>query len=504
MRLPAIGGRAFLVLLLGALVGAVALAHVSIPLFALVAVAWLALVGLAAHRWPLQTLVGGAIATLADPVLVPRFLPPEVVFGPVGLSEPVLVVAGSVVAIDAVRHGRIGRALRDPVVVLVLLFVALSVVSAVVNATPPLVALLGIFLTVDAVAMYVAVRAARRAEAAAPIAIVAVVAMTLVVAAFGIAQLVLDPELLGFSAFRGYFGEGRRITSFLGNPNPAAAILSIGIPFALFGSLSLPSAAWRWGARAALFVLVLALLMTFSRSAWMAVGLGAVLGALLVDWRAVLLFLLAVALAWGTFTVMPRELAVERDPNGNGNGEPVTRAPDIVESTTGRIGNLRQRGDTRGRFTQEGIPILLDHPLFGVGPGRYGGAAATIIPSPIYDEYDTSLYGYRTIHNFWQHLLGERGALGTAVFLTLLAGLLIRFWMAARSSVGVRRVILGGAATLVLITGLHSFTEMIYEGNLPSLLIWAVFGIASLLAPVRPLRSAIASEPQAAAGSSAS
>jgi len=31
-----------------------------------------------------------------------------------------------------------------------------------------------------------------------------------------------------------------------------------------------------------------------------------------------------------------------------------------------------------------------------------------------------------------------------------------------------------------------------------------VFGIASLLAPVRPLRAALASEPQAAASSSAS
>jgi O-antigen ligase len=479
-------GRLVLALLLLGLPVTVVLAHVSTPLFGVAALVWLALLGFAAHHWPLQTLIGGAIGTLADPVLVPRFMPAELVVGPVGLSEPVLVVAGLVVAVDAVREGRVGRALRDPVVALVLLFVGLSVVSAIVNATPPLVALLGIFLTVDAVAIYVAVRAARAATSVAAVAIGAVVGATVVVAIFGIAQLVLHPELLGFVMFRGGFGEGSRITSFLGNPNPVAMILSIGLPFALFGSLSLPSLAWRWAARVALVVLVLAVLLTFSRSGWIAIALGAIIGSLLIDWRALLLLLLAALLAWGAFTVMPRGLAVERDP-ANENGEQANELPDIIGTTTGRIGHLRQDRDTRGRFTREGIPILLDHPLLGVGPGRYGGAAATIIPSPVYEQYGTSTYRYRTIHNFWQHLLGERGALGTAVFLTILAGLLIRFWRSARQAEGMPRVILAGAATLVLITGLHSFTEMIYEGNLPSLLIWAVFGLASLFAPVRPL-----------------
>jgi hypothetical protein len=161
--------------------------------------------------------------------------------------------------------------------------------------------------------------------------------------------------------------------------------------------------------------------------------------------------------------------------------------PSLVDVTVDRIANLRERGDTRARFTKEGIPIILDHPLLGVGPGRYGGAAATIIPSPIYEEYGTSLYGYRTIHNFWQHLLGESGALGTAAFLAVLAALLIRFVREARGALGRRRVILGGAAMLVLVTGLHGVTEMIYEGNLPALLIWLLLGIASVLAPVRPI-----------------
>jgi O-antigen ligase len=464
-------------------------AHVAgRPFFVAAGIGFLVLVGTAAQRWPLATLVAGALATLADPVIVPRVLPDGLVTGPIGLSEPVLAVAGGVIAVKAIRTGRLRTALQDPVVPLVALFIGLAVVSAIVNLTPPLVAVLGIVMTIDAIAIYLSVRAVRVDERAAAIAIGAIVAGTVVVALFGIGQVVIHPELLGFAAFQGYFGEGGRITSFLGNPNPAAAILSIGIPFALFGGLSLPTIRGRWAARVVLLVLLLALLLTFSRSAWMAVALGLVIGAAIIDWRALILLILVVALAWGSVIVMPRGLAVPPEPDGQPRqGPDVSRPPDLVDVTVDRIGNLRQRGDTRARFTQEGIPIILDHLLLGVGPGRYGGAAATIIPSPVYEEYGTSLYGYRTIHNFWQHLLGESGALGTAVFLAILAGLLIRFARAARAAIGTRRVLLAGAATLILVTGFHSFTEMIYEGNLPALLIWLVLGLASLFAPVRPL-----------------
>ena len=491
---PFVVGAAAALLLAATVAGA----HVSTPLFVAAGVTFLAVVGLGAWRWPLAVLVAGALSTLADPVIVPRLLP-AVYAGPIGLSEPVLAVVGGVIAVEAARSGRLWEALRDPVVPLVAVFIGLAIVSAVVNATPPVVALLGIVMTVDAIAIYVVVRSIRLSERAATLAIGAVVAGAAVVALFGIGQAVLHPDLLGFAAFQGFFGEGGRVTAFLGNPNPVAMILVIGIPFTLFGSLSLPRLRDRWVAGALLFLFVLVLLLTFSRSAWLAVALGALIGALVVDWRALGVLFLAVVLAVGAFNVLPRGLLVAQpEPapvvgGASGDAEqpsPSPRAsgpPDLVDTTVDRIGNVTERGDTRGRFTREGIPIILDNLLLGVGPGRYGGAAATIIPSPVYEEYDTSLYGFRTIHSFWQHLLGESGALGMAVFLALLAGLLIRFARAARAAVGRRRVLLAGAATLVLVTGLQSLAEMIYEGNLPALLIWLVFGIASLFAPVRPL-----------------
>jgi O-antigen ligase len=223
---------------------------------------------------------------------------------------------------------------------------------------------------------------------------------------------------------------------------------------------------------------------------------------------------LTVALAWGAVTVMPRaeipeggrtaDAQTEGDGGGRGGGRsnegeggrttanagggtgtngsgdnPDADGPNIIDSTLERLGDL----GTRARYVREGIPILLDHPFLGVGPGRYGGAAAKIIPSPVYEEYGTRLLGFRTVHNFWLHLLGEAGALGTAVFLTMIAGLLIRFVRGARAATGLRFIILAGATTMLLVVTFHSFTEMIFEGNMPMVIVWLILGIASLLAP---------------------
>jgi hypothetical protein len=495
-----------------------------------IAAAGVAIVGYAATRWPLPMLVAAALLTVVDLELTPRLLPEVFADSPIGLSEPVLAVAGIGIAIGALRRGTFWNAFRDPVLPLIGVFVGLAVASAIVNATPPVVAALGLLMTLDAVAIYFTVRMVPIDERAGAVAIAAIVLAVVAAALFGIAQAILDPDLLGFPADRGNHGEGIRITSVFGSPNMLAAVVGLSIPFALFAGRHLPDARGRWIARVVLFILVCALLLTFSRGAWLAVALGGLIGALLVDWRALPLLLLTVALAWGAVTVMPQgilvpgQVAADRDGGGGGTGAGngggnagagggrrddgdggpggggSNRADDgdrnIIDSTIERLRDL----STRARYLRAGIPIILDHPLLGVGPGRYGGAAATIIPSPVYDEYDTRLFGYRTVHSFWLHLMGEAGALGTAAFLAILLGLLIRFVRAARSATRLRLIIVGGAAMMLIVGGFHSFTEMIFEGNMPVLVVWLVLGIASLMAPSLPLVRPRASPEAARAG----
>jgi hypothetical protein len=67
--------RLHLALIAAAVALAVLGARVGPAPFAAGGAAVLVLVAVAAHRWPLATLVGAALTTLADPVIVPRLLP---------------------------------------------------------------------------------------------------------------------------------------------------------------------------------------------------------------------------------------------------------------------------------------------------------------------------------------------------------------------------------------------------------------------------------------------
>jgi putative inorganic carbon (hco3(-)) transporter len=462
------------------------------PAFIGLGIIGLALVGYAAHRWPRATLVAACVSTVVDPVLFRLAMPPGMDLRPIGASDLILAVTGGVIVVNAVRTRTLLPALRDPVTLFVTLFVGVAVLSAVVNAVPPHVALLGIVMTVDAIAVYFVARTLRFGDRSAAAAIAAIVGTSVLVAVFGIGQVVLHPDLLGFATFSGRFGEGGRITSFVGNPNIVAMIVGLALPFPLFAAWRATERRTRWLSGIAAYLLLLALLLTFSRSAWLAVAVSVLLGALLLDRRVLLTFVLVVVAGIATTMVMPRYVLLSAEdlaryfPGGAG-------PPSLIDTTVDRIDVVSRQRDLRVRFVAEGLPIVRDHLWLGAGPGRYGGAAATITESPVYDEYGTGLYGYRTVHNFWLHLFGEVGVIGGAIFVTMIAGLYLRLSRAARAVRDgpdrrpVRFWILAGAATSVVTVTLHSATEMTFEGNLPAILVWLVIGVASILAPARGL-----------------
>ena len=446
----------------------VVVGRVSTPVFLILAAGTLALAAVCAHLWPRATLVGATLMTLADPVITPQLLPGALALGPIGASEPLLAVAGVVIAYDAWRRGTFVPALRDPVFWLALVWVLVAAVSALVNSTPPLVATLGIVMTVDAIAIYFVWRMVPSTSSQAFSAVSVIVLAVSVAALVGIGQLWFDSSLEGY----------RRITSFLGNPNMLALVIGLALPFPLYGSRHLERRRLRWAAGILAFTLLLALVLTFSRGAWISVVLGMLLGTLILDRRTFLPLLLASVLAFGAAVALPRSA-----PADDGAAKP---PPDVISTVLSRFGQLTGGDDTRLRWVADGLRIIEDHPWFGVGPGRYGGAAATIIPSPVYAEYGTSLGGHRTVHNFWLHLMGEVGVFGFAVFLTMLVGLTIRCIRAAKRATGTVFVLLAGTATMMLVVGINDLTEMLFEGNVPGLLVWLILGIASTLAPTSP------------------
>ncbi|MGI8659228.1 MAG: O-antigen ligase family protein [Candidatus Limnocylindria bacterium] len=457
-------------------------AWIAWPFFALPGVLLVALVAYTAHRWPLGTLVVSTLVVLADPVIVRTVLPGTMDIGPIGASEPMIAVSGLVIMVDAIRRGTFWRAMRDPLMPLMILFVLVASVSAVVNAMPPGVAVLGVVMTVDAVAIYFLARMVPTSDQSAMRAVGAIVSVAFVAAVIGILQVTLHPDLFGFASFAGRFGEGGRITSFLGNPNMVAAVIGFTLPFPLLAARRLERSRERWIAFGVTTTFLLALLLTFSRGGWLAVVLGVIVTVALLDRRAIVTLGAAVVVAWLITVTMPRNLLVASEdlelyfPDGG--------APSIIDSTLDRLDEVYERRDLRMRFIREGLPIIAEHPILGVGPGRYGGAASVIVPSPVYAEYGIGLYGFRTVHNFWLHLFGELGAIGGAVFVVAVLGLWLRFVKAARDAHDPRRfLLLAGTATAISIVTLNNMTEMVFEGNFPGFVIWLMVGIVSTMAP---------------------
>jgi O-antigen ligase len=459
-----------------ALVGLIVLgAWTSRALFIVALIGALAVLGYAAWRWPRATLVGAILATLGDPYVLRGLVPAELHPLITGFAELLLVVVGAPIVVRTARAGRLVPALRDPVTFLALGYVAVALISAFINGVPPLVAVLGIVVTVDALAVYYLVRMLPFERQSVSIAIGALVGVTVLAALLGIAQSVLTPDILWFQAFAGRFGEGSRVTGFLGNPNLLAALTGFTLPFPLYATWHLGSPASRGAAIVISFILALSLVLTFSRGAWVAVVLGVGIGALIMD-RRVLLVLAAVAVAGYLVAAYgPRDLLV--DPS-----QRPAYGDDIVDSLGRRLGAIADNEDLRLRYIVEGMPIVLDHLLLGVGPGRYGGAVATITDSPVYAEYGASLYGYRTVHDFWLHSLGEVGVLGTTLILTMVIGLIGKMVWAARRARGVDRILLAGIATGGMVMTINNLTEMLLEGNFPAFAIWMLLGFGSLLA----------------------
>ncbi len=85
---------------------------------------------------------------------------------------------------------------------------------------------------------------------------------------------------------------------------------------------------------------------------------------------------------------------------------------------------------------QKAILIWKDHPLWGVGPGMFGGAIATKYNSPVYEEYSASFIvrWFKSLDQFWPQLMAEMGLWGVMAFSSLLFTLIAIFCILQHNS----------------------------------------------------------------------
>ena len=474
-RAPAeIGAAATAALLL---VAAVLGSRVSLVWFLAPAILLVLLVAAASLAWPRQMLVVVVLSPILDRYLVSGLLPPAAEALAHLMSEALLLAVGLALVAQAVKRGNLRPALAHPMLPLLAVFLMAALVSAVVNGVPSTQALAGIIFTLDAVALFFLARLVGFDLRASMIAIGAVIGLLGLAAIIAVAQALLSPYILGLTALIGRFGEPFRLASFFGDPNSFAALLAAAIPFLLFGASGMKTRRQTRAALALATLLMLALWLSFSRGGWLGAIGGFGVAALLLDRRALRIGLAVGVLAFVIALLMPRN-ALEPSLNN--------MRPDLFEATFGRFGAIGEGKDLRTMFIVNAVPIVADHPLLGVGPGNYGGAAADIFNTGIYHRYGTDKLlvnpGQRTVDDFWLHLLVESGLVGFVAFLAMIASALLPIIRRARTAAWGHRVALCGIAGATLCLMVDSLSTMLLEANSVAFLFWFLLGIGSLLA----------------------
>jgi O-antigen ligase len=467
-------------LAVGAVVAAILLARASSAVYLLFVAELFALVALATWRWPRAMLVVIVLAPILDRFIIAPLISAQIGSVAQYLSEALLAVIGLVLLVMAWRDGRLIPAVQHPATIGLVAFVVLGLISALLNGVPPMTVAAGFFYTLDALAIFYLCRMVGFTHRQAVIALGAVGVAVVLMAVIGIGQAVLAPNILGLDVVKGRSGEAARIGSIVQNPNALGSLIALILPLTLFGSIRLPTPRMRWAMAAAALVLAMALLLSYSRGSWLGLIFATVAITIVLDRKVLLAAIGIAALAFVLVNVMPRNLLA----SGPGAAVP---PPDfnLIDTTTGRVGKVGTGRDLRTQLILNAIPILRDHPLLGVGPGRYGGAAADHFASPVHRQYGTDklLRWQQTVDNFWLHLLIEAGILGAAAFVVLIgavvAGLLRRVrHVAAGSRYVMTAGILLATCAGVIITG----TTMGLEGNTVAFMFWFVVGIGSLYA----------------------
>ena len=344
-----------------------------------------------------------------------------------------------------------------------LLFVALSVLSTFINNVPLHVAELGILSTTHSIIMFliivnvgVQVRDLERFI----YVVLGVLAVTSLVAVLQGLHVGLAWKLAGGTTSVTSSGTVR-VSGLLENPNTLGDFMAMTVPLGLmlffFGG-------FRGNARTALLLLnlvsLVALALTLSRETWGALLLATLFLGLTVERK----------LRRAFVRVIVPGLVVSL----------ILFVPFLhrLQDTT--------KGDLRFALLQATLPIIRDHLLLGVGPGRYGGHVALITNTPLYQQYQLPNFFYGTggqIDMFWTHVVAEAGLLGTVAYLWIIGACFMVGRRAYRAAVTPRRkALLLGLLYAIPGTVLVSLLSTTLENNPTATLFWALLGALTVLA----------------------
>ncbi len=429
LRLPP---TSFLFVVACVLIVAVAAFPIFHFYFVPVIIALTILGAIAAVKQPLGALAFIALYLPFEPFLL-KFVSDDVYVFAKYLPELLMYFLGAVLCWRMVARKE--KFASTPLDFPFILFLVVLIASALINAVPPTIALLGIRQIIRFILVFFIAYHLHPPTVFIRRLTVALFAVVLFQASLGLMQKatggLLDAYLLpsasrtlgditltaGTSEF---WDPGSRIFGTLGRydrlGNLLAFFLALCVPLVYEPRL-------RAGRRAWCLVLLLglpALIFTFSRASWFAFLLAFLFVAIVLrrDRR--------VAIAFGSAAIL---LAFYVGISGLRVGF-ITEAPGqtLVERFYETFSYARWRGEYYGLgrlfwMVQTPSVVVPAAPLFGHGPGQFGGgAAAALGRTVVYDRLGLPFGVYGTdgyIDNNWFSLWGETGTLGIILFLSM-------------------------------------------------------------------------------------
>jgi O-antigen ligase len=483
-----IGLFAFFAVLLGMQAFVSGLAILSIVIAAVFAV-------LTVYR-PLWTLTFLSVYLPFEPLLL-KFTPDDIYLFARFLSEALVYLLVAVVIWKRLS-GEAGRQ-QTPIGLPFTLFVVVAVASAIINFVDPTVAILGLrqilrFVLVFFVVVYLQPRRdyIRRLT-------VVMFAVVLFQAGLGICQAVIGAPLDEFllpsesrtfgeitltSGVAQFWDPGSRVFATLGRYDRLGTFLAF---FLLIASALLYERQVRKERKELWWLFVLgipALVLTYSRSSWFGFLLGFLFIALwmkrdkrvltvsLLSAAAVAVYLLYSGLVVQYLVDVPRQTVIER----------------FFEA----FSYERWRGEYYGLgrlywIVQTVLVVIPAAPLFGFGPGQYGGGAVAALGNgTVYERLGLPFGVYGTdgyIDNNWFSLWGETGTLGLAFYAWMYAALFlyaVKVYRGVKDDPFARALALGFAAAMIAVA-LNAFLATFLEVRTLAFYLWLYGGFVVVL-----------------------
>ncbi len=280
-------------------------------------------------------------------------------------------------------------------------------------------------------------------------------------AAIGIYQFLFRVGPEGFSLF----GRFMRAYGTFEQPNPFAGYLGLIIPVALGTALTLlllrgrPSPARRvWDlavaalAVGALAAMLAALLMSWSRGAWLGVGAAMVVTIVVQSRRAFLVsliaaFILTFLILLSSINVIPQVIAERFSGIGDYFG--------VFDVRGVRVDDANYAIVERMAHWQAAAEMFVEHPILGVGIGNY----EVIYPAYALPRWSDPL-GHA--HNYYLNVAAETGLVGLTAYLALWGAALWQAWRALRGLQGASRSIAAGLLGMMVALSVHNAFDNLF------------------------------------------